>query len=192
MSVIKPSLHHVTMKTSHMPEMIAWYGTVVGARVQFQNENAAWMTNDEANHRVAFLSVPGLEDDPSKITHNCMHHSAYEYASFGDLMASYERLKAEGIVPAFSLDHGLTISLYYEDPDGNYVELQSDIFGDWALSGEFMRTSADFAANPIGTFFDPDQVSRAFSSGTPFAQLQPKIRAGDYLPASIPNIGLPG
>ncbi len=191
MSVIKPALHHVTFKTSRLQEMIDWYGVVVGARVQFQDANAAWLTNDGANHRVAFLSVPALEDDPQKTHHNGMHHSAFEYESFADLMSSYERLKTEGIVPAFSLDHGLTISLYYKDPEGNFVELQSDNFGDWRRSGEFIRTSPDFARNPIGTFFDPDKVSQAHSSGRPFETLQPAIRAGDFKPEVIPDIGLP-
>ncbi len=36
---------------------------------------------------------------------------------------------------------------------GNYVELQSDNFGDWEQSGNFIRSSNDFRANPIGTFF---------------------------------------
>jgi len=35
---------------------------------------------------------------------------------------------------AFALDHGMTISLYYLDPDGNLLELQVDSFGDWAAS----------------------------------------------------------
>jgi catechol-2,3-dioxygenase len=192
MPVAKPTLHHVTMKTSRLAEMVAWYSAVLGVEVVFENANAAWTTNDEANHRVAFLSVPGLEDDPRKINHNSMHHSAFEYQSFADLIASYDRLKAEKIVPAFCLDHGMTISIYYCDPDGNYVELQSDIFGDWKRSSAFMRWSPDFAANPIGTFFDPEQVSKAFAGGRPFAELQPDIRAGKFPPASVPNIGLPG
>jgi hypothetical protein len=33
-------------------------------------------------------------------------------------MSSYARMRDEGIVPAFSLDHGITMSLYYKDPDG--------------------------------------------------------------------------
>jgi catechol 2,3-dioxygenase len=191
MEVIKPAFHHVTIKTSHLKDMISWYGVVVGAAVQFENEHAAWMTNDGANHRVAFLAVPGLRDDPQKATHNGVHHSAFEYNSFSDLMASYERLKSEQILPAFCLDHGLTVSLYYADPEGNYVELQSDNFGDWKLSGEWMRNSPDFAANPIGTFFDPDKVLLDYKAGRPFAELQPAIRAGAYLPETIPNIGLP-
>ena len=63
MTTIRPTLHHVTIKTSRMDKMIEWYGTVVGAKVQFRDQGACWMTNDEANHRVAFLTVPGLSDD---------------------------------------------------------------------------------------------------------------------------------
>ena len=192
MDVIRPKLHHVTLKTSRLPEMIAWYGSVVGAKVQFRDETAAWMTNDDANHRIAFLAVPGLADDADKTRHNGMHHSAFEYETFDDLMASFDRLRGIGIAPAFCLDHGLTISLYYEDPEGNFVELQSDNFGDWNASSEWMRTSPDFAANPIGTFFDPGKVYDAFRSGTAFPELQRQVRAGQFQPERIPNIGLPG
>ena len=191
MAVIKPVFHHVTIKTSRLQEMVDWYRKLIGVEVNFQDDNNAWTTNDEANHRVAFLSVPGLEDDADKVKHTGMHHSAFEYASFDDLMSSFERLKGEGILPAFSLDHGLTISLYYRDPEGNYVELQSDNFGDWKQSTDFMRTSKDFQSNPIGTFFDPEKVCQAHRAGESFAALQPAIRAGKFQPDSISPMGLP-
>jgi catechol-2,3-dioxygenase len=191
MTTIKPSLHHVTIKTSRLDEMIEWYGLVVGAEVQFRDTVAAWMTNDAANHRVAFLAVPGLSDDAGKNSHNGEHHFAFEYDSFADLMSSFDRMRSANVEPAFCLDHGLTISLYYKDPEGNFIELQSDNFSDWKKSGEFMRTSKDFAANPIGTFFDPARVYHAFKSGVEFKTLQTAIRAGAYVPATIPNIGLP-
>ncbi len=189
--MIKPKLHHVTIKTSRLDEMIAWYALVVGAQVQFRDQGAAWMTNDAANHRIAFLAVPGLSDDAQKTNHNGMHHCAFEYDSFADLMSSFDRLRKAGQEPAFCLDHGLTISLYYKDPEGNFVELQSDNFSDWKFSGEFMRTSADFAANPIGTFFDPARVYEQFQAGAEFKTLQKSIRAGAYLPDSVPGLGLP-
>ncbi len=189
--VIKPKLHHVTIKTSRLQEMVDWYAAVCGLQVNFQDAHNAWTSNDAANHRIAFLSVPGLAEDPDKTGHTGMHHSAFEYDSFGDLIASYRRMQGLGILPAFSLDHGLTISLYYQDPEGNFVELQSDNFGDWAKSTEFMRTSTDFQSNPIGTFFDPELVAQAHESGRPFATLQPAIRAGEFAPATIPPMGLP-
>lgn len=189
--MIKPTLHHVTMKTSHLDEMIEWYALVIGAQVQFRDHAGAWMTNDGANHRIAFLAVPGLGDDAEKVRHNGMHHCAFEYESFADLMSSFDRLRKAGVEPAFCLDHGMTISLYYKDPEGNFVELQSDNFSDWALSSEWMRTSTDFAENPIGTFFDPARVYQESQSGADFRSLQKAIRAGGYKPVAVPSIGLP-
>ena len=191
MNVIKPALHHATMRTSHLDEMVAWYVQVIGARVTFRNEHACWTTNDEANHRVAFLAVPGISDDAQKVSHNGLHHLAFEYASFDDLMSSYSRLDGEGVSPAFCLDHGMTVSIYYRDPEANYVELQCDCFGDWKRSCEWMETSADFQANPIGVFFDPRKVYEAHRSGTDSGALHEAMRGGKFLPESIPNIGLP-
>ena len=85
----------------------------------------------------------------------------------------------------------MTMSLYYRDPERNFVELQSDNFSDWKLSSEWMRASPDFASDPIGTFFDPARVYEKFKEGVEFTELQQTIRGGAYLPDSIPNIGLP-
>jgi catechol-2,3-dioxygenase len=72
MPMIKPTLHHVTIKTSRLDEMIQWYALVVGVKVQFRYGAGAWMSNDDANHRIAFLTVPGLMDDEEKNRHNGM------------------------------------------------------------------------------------------------------------------------
>jgi catechol 2,3-dioxygenase len=189
--VKRPTLHHVTLKTSRLDEMVQWYALVIGAQVQFRNPALAWTTNDEANHRIAFLAVPGLSDDVDKTCHNGMHHCAFEFDCFEDLMSHFDSLRKAGIEPAFCLDHGTTISLYYKDPEGNFVELQSDVFSDWKLSTEYMRTSPEFAENPIGVFFDPGRVYDTFKSGTDFRPLERSIRAGDFVPNSIPSTGLP-
>ena len=191
MIIIRPILHHVTMRTSRLAEMVDWYSTVLGARVMFRDANAAWMSNDEANHRIAFLSAPGITDDPQKTSHNAMHHSAFEYGNLDDLMSSYQRLKQENISPSFCLDHQMTFSIYYKDPEGNFVELQTDGFGDWKLSCDFISRSPDFAANPIGYFFDGDKVFEAHRAGMDFDALRQKVRSGEFAPAQTPNIGLP-
>ena len=36
--MIKPTLHHVTIKTSHLEDMINWYALVVGARCNSDTE----------------------------------------------------------------------------------------------------------------------------------------------------------
>jgi len=190
-TIIRPSLHHVTIKTSRLDAMIQWYGLVLGTQVQFRNEVAAWTSNDEANHRIAFLAMPSLGDDADKVSHNGMHHCAFEYSSFADLMSSYDRLRKAGLEPAFCVDHGLTMSIYYRDLEGNYVELQSDNFSDWKLSTEYMRSSRAFSQNPIGVFFDPARLYESFMSGADFRTLRNDVRSARYLPEQIPNVGLP-
>ena len=50
-----------------------------------------------------------------------------------------------------------------------------------------MRTSTDFATNPIGTFFDPARVHEKFKSGADFKALQKAIREGAYVPDRFPK-----
>ncbi|MGZ5359696.1 MAG: VOC family protein, partial [Solirubrobacterales bacterium] len=150
--VIHPKFHHLNLKTTRLQEMIDFYSVLVGTEVLHQDDVGAWLSNDDANHRIALLSFPNFEDDPDKETHTGIHHSAFEYGSFDQLNSSYLRLRAAGIEPSFCLDHGMTFSYYYTDPDGNHIELQIDNFGDWGKSAEWMRTSDEFKANPIGQF----------------------------------------
>jgi catechol 2,3-dioxygenase len=189
--VVNPTLHHVNLKTTRMPELIEWYGKVIGVEVMHQAPGGAWLSNDAANHRLALLAVPGLKDDPEKTKHTGMHHSAYEYPSFDDLMHTFDRLRANGIEPAFCLDHGMTLSMYYRDPDGNYVELQADVFGDWAKSKAYMQSSPEFEANPIGVFFDPARLHEAYKSGRSLDELHRAAMAGEFEPDPVPGIGLP-
>ncbi len=185
-AVIHPTFHHVNLKTTRLQEMIDYYRTLVGAEVIFQDQVGAWLSNDGANHRVALLAFPNFVDDPQKDTRTGMHHSAFEYASFEDLNASYGRLRDAGIEPALCLDHGMTFSYYYADPDGNNVELQVDCFGSWEKSKAWMQTSPAFKANPIGQFVDPARVAADHADGLTFDEIHAKAMAGGYAPEQAP------
>jgi catechol-2,3-dioxygenase len=185
-SVIHPKLHHVNLKTTRLQEMIDFYRTLVGAEVVFQFDGGAWLSNDEANHRVALLAFPNFVDDPEKDTRTGMHHSAFEYANFEELNSSYLRLKDEEIIPALCLDHGMTLSYYYADPDGNHVEMQVDCFGNWAKSKAWMQGSQEFKANPIGVFVDPEQIAADHLAGMSFDEIHAKAMAGGYAPEQAP------
>lgn len=183
---IRPALHHFNLKTTRLQELIDWYVTVVGAEVTFQDAMGAWLTNDAANHRIALLAFPGFVDDPDKETRTGMHHSAFEYDSFADLNVSYLRLREAGIEPDICIDHGMTLSYYYKDPDGNRVELQIDVFGDWAASKQWMRTSPDFHTNPIGVFVDPAQIAERTAAGDAFSEIHRLAMAGELSPPESP------
>ncbi len=80
----------------------------------------------------------------------------------------------------------MTFSYYYQDPDGNHVELQVDNFGDWAKSSEWMRTSPEFHANPIGVFVDPALVADAAAAGASFDDIHTRAMAGEFAPPQPP------
>jgi catechol-2,3-dioxygenase len=182
-TTIRPTFHHFNLKTTRLQELIDWYGVVVGAEVTFQDATGAWLTNDAANHRIALLAFPGFVDDPDKDTRTGMHHSAFEYDSFDELNASYLRLRAGGIEPDVCIDHGMTLSYYYKDPDGNHIELQTDVFGDWSASKQWMHSSPEFHANPIGVFVDPAQIAERAADGDPFSEIHRRAMAGELSPA---------
>lgn len=184
--MLKPKFHHFNLKTTRLQEMIDFYAELVGAEVIHQDDVGAWLSNDEANHRIALLAFPNFVDDPEKETRTGMHHSAFEYASFDDLNSSYLRLRDAGITPPLCIDHGMTLSYYYADPDGNNVELQVDCFGDWAKSREWMATSPEFKANPIGHFVDPELIAADRAAGMGFAEIHAKALADGYAPAQAP------
>jgi catechol-2,3-dioxygenase len=189
-TTIKPTFHHFNLKTTRLQEMIDWYSAVVGADVTFQDATGAWLTNDAANHRIALLAFPGFVDDPEKDTRTGMHHSAFEYGAFEDLNSSYLRLRDVGIEPDICLDHGMTLSYYYRDPDGNHVELQTDVFGDWAESKQWMRTSSEFKTNPIGMFVDPARIAELAAAGDGLAEIHRRAMVGELAPEQAP--ALPG
>ena len=190
-SVPNPTLHHINLKTTRLREMVDWYGMVTGVVVTHLAETGAWLTNDAANHRIALLAVPGLIDDPAKLQHTGMHHSGYEYPAMDDLLDTYVRLAGHGILPHACLDHGMTMSLYYLDPDANSVELQCDVFGDWAKSKEFMLTSAVFESNPIGVPVDPDLLVAARDAGADAGELHRRAYAGEFSPDRPLDLRLP-
>ncbi len=188
MDIRVPILHHVNLKTIRMTEMIEWYGKVIGARKQFQNEVMGFVTNDLVPGRIALLTSPKLSDDPDRASHTGMHHSAYEYASVEDLLQTWVRLKAEGIEPHMCLDHGFVLSYYYLDPDGNSVELQADWNNDAAVSCAFMETSPVFLSNPVGRFVDPAKMEHARESGLAVDELHRMAYGGELEPATRPDM----
>ena len=64
--VIHPKFHHFNLKTTRLQEMIDCYSVLVGAEVIFQDAVGAWLSNDQANHRIALLAFPGLHRRPGE------------------------------------------------------------------------------------------------------------------------------
>jgi catechol 2,3-dioxygenase-like lactoylglutathione lyase family enzyme len=150
--------------------MIDWYVHVFEAEVLHRNPALAFLTFDEENHRFAIADLdvlkPGGDGGRGDIGVN---HIAFTYARVGDLLETYARLKAAGIRPYWPIHHGITLSLYYQDPDENRVELQVDVLSPDAAR-DFMGGPV-FAANPVGVRVDPDALLAAYRAGADEATL---------------------
>lgn len=166
---VSPTLFaHVVLQTSNLPAMRDWYLSVLNARVVHDNGMLCFMTYDDEHHRVALLNLPDLQSRDDKA--RGVHHIAYTYGSLRDLLATYRRLKAQGIEPYWPINHGPTVSMYYRDPDGNSVELQVDVHPTKQEAMAFFDSEA-FRANPIGVNFDPEEMVRKFEAGVPEQEL---------------------
>jgi catechol-2,3-dioxygenase len=56
-----------------------------------------------------------------------MHHMAWQLGSYEELQAAYRELKAAGFAIESTVEHNVTRSVYFPDPDGNRVELYCDM-----------------------------------------------------------------
>lgn len=185
-----PKLHHATFMTLDVDAMVHWYELVCGLQPVYYSDHAAWLTNDEANHRIALLKLPGTKVPVDKPHTAGLHHTAFEYANFDQWLDNYVRLRDNGIRPAICMHHGMTMSLYYVDPDGNGVEIQVDVFHDWAASKEWMWASQEFAEDQLGPQFDPDRLVEAYRVSGDADELQRRAYAGEFLPdqQATPNL----
>ena len=166
---VKPQkLAHVVRRTSQLEEVIHWYCTVLGAKVVHRDGTLAFLTYDDEHHRIAVVGIPGLEQPPAMAAGT--DHIAFTYGDLGDLLHTYRRLKAEGIEPYWCINHGPTLSMYYKDPDDSRVELQVDTLPTNEAIETWMQ-SGEFAANPIGVVFDPDELLARYEAGEPLATL---------------------
>lgn len=194
-TIVHPRLHHLGITTSQIDEMVAWYREVIGMELIHRTASAtasaepaasmqsAWVSNDEANHRLAFVEVPGLRADPDKAQHQRVQHFAFAYSTLDELLGSYVRLKRQGITPVLCTDAGAQTAFYYTDPDGNSVELHVDNFGDSWTSMEHMRHSPQFAERPIGHFVDPEKLLQARKTGATASELSQRAWRDEFAPA---------
>ncbi len=158
-------LSHLVLQTNRRPEMVEWYCAVLGAELLYENKFIAFISYDDEHHRVAFIDPGPLADKAPAEGKTAraggevgLHHVAFTFAGPEALADHYVELKGQGIRPHRCVNHGMTTSMYYYDPDRNQVELLIDNFRTAREGQDYMRNRSATDKNPVGIDFDPDEL----------------------------------
>jgi catechol-2,3-dioxygenase len=187
-------LQHYGLATGDLDAMIDWYRKVLGMTVNHRSKIPAiaritghgppfsafaFISNDEMDHRIVLFEIPKAVPDPEKRKHTGLQHVAFECASLDDLLGTFVRLESLGIQPLWAADHGVAMSIYYQDPEKNVIELSFNNYGTPWTATEFMR--AGKAAMP--SQFDPEKMVAAREAGASPWELHGRAMAGEFAPA---------
>jgi catechol-2,3-dioxygenase len=165
---------HVVFKTSRYGEMVAWWKEFLEAEGRHENDFISFLSYDEEHHRIAIANFPHLEE---RSPASCgVEHIAFTYETLEALFGQYERMKAKGISPYWTINHGMTLSAYYRDPDGNQVETQYDSMS--MEEADAFMAGPLFAANPIGIDVDFEKLISRFHAGESAASIADYVTAG--------------
>lgn len=170
---VPSKLAHVVYMTRRFDEMLDWYEKVFETRVQYKDPAFAFLTYDDEHHRFAFANMSVFSPNGTEanaISKVGVNHVAYTYAGLPELLETYDRLRQLGITPYWEIHHGITLSMYYQDPDGNRMEFQVDCCANAEEAHAYMHSEA-FKTNPIGVRVDFDEILDRYRSGVPVETL---------------------
>lgn len=171
-------LSHIVLQTNRRDEMRDWYCLVLGAQVLHENRFICFVSYDDEHHRVAFIDPGPLNEKAPSEGKTAraggevgLHHMAFTYAGLDELTQNYLRLKQLGITPHRCVNHGITTSMYYYDPDHNQVELLVDNHASASDGQAYMRRRSDSDKNPVGIDYDPEELVRQVRNGLKIEEL---------------------
>ena len=167
-----PKPAHIVYRTRRFAEMLKWYETVFGTKLVYANDALAFVTFDDEHHRFAFANLDVIAPDGEADAQSPVgvDHVAYDLPSMRGLLEAWEELKTQGIEPYWCVNHGMSASLYYADPDGNQMEFAVDCFATKAECRAYW-SGPEIGQNPVGVEFDPDNWLKRLRSGASEAEL---------------------
>jgi catechol 2,3-dioxygenase len=113
-------VRHVGWGVKDPVALAAFYRDVMGMTVVRQTPA------DSPIGTTVFLSrhPEGDEDHDLVFFPNQMFaHTAFEVASLGELKTSYREVKERGVPIKMTMNHGVALSFYFDDPEGHNIEI---------------------------------------------------------------------
>ncbi len=181
----------VVLKTTQLERLRDWYVAALGVKPSLERTPSKDQKRDESQAqyirasemRVCFIQltadfpyrqVLGIFEVPNLIRSDAgapgMHHMQLRTPNLTELMTRYEALKAGGVRPFRTANHGTGTSFYYHDPDGNTVEFSASNFKTKEDVTAY-RNSAAFKNNPSGIELDMEEFESRYKAGVAHDEL---------------------
>jgi catechol 2,3-dioxygenase len=127
--MIRPDrIGHVVIKVRDLEHSTKFYSEVLGLQVMKVEpafKMAFLASNGRDHHELAVMEVG--PDAPVPQTHAIgLSHIAFRLRDEAHLRAAYDDLKSRGVEITTAVNHGVTKSVYFRDPDGNQLEVYCD------------------------------------------------------------------
>ena len=121
--VVKPKhLGHIVLRVRDVDRSEHFYTDVLGLRVTEKRPGVmVFMSAGEASHELAVMSV-GPEAPGPEQNRVGLYHFAWEMESYDDLKKLYRELEEKEVPVGGTGDHGISMGVYFFDPDGNEIE----------------------------------------------------------------------
>ncbi|HCG91236.1 MAG TPA: hypothetical protein DEZ08_05300 [Dehalococcoidia bacterium] len=129
--MVKPlGIGHVVLNVTDVARSVDFYTNVLGFEMVKSNpENtAAFLNCGEMHHDLALFKSSGDSNVPKGSVG--LNHFAVQVADIGQLKLLKEGLEGVGYEDIRTVDHGMTGSIYFQDPDGNGIEYYFDKYED--------------------------------------------------------------
>jgi catechol-2,3-dioxygenase len=140
---------HLVLNVSDVARSTAFYRDVVGFQVARYGPdgNRCFLTCGVMHHNLALFKAPAGAQ-PLKKGQIGLNHFAFKVENYQALQQAHQRLAAANAVIDRSVDHGMSLSVYFQDPDGIMMELFCDTFASQAEGLAFMKATPG-QAKPI-------------------------------------------
>ena len=128
---------HVVLRVSDLDASMAFYRDVLGMEVtSWRPGQGAFLSFGTLHHDIGlFQAVEGASKGELGLAHLAMRISGGD----AELRTAYDALKAAGVEIKNTTNHGMTHSVYFFDPDGNTLEVYTDVYSE-PEGMEVMRT----------------------------------------------------
>src|SRR5216684_2996824 len=123
----KVRIGHVHLKVADLERALRFYSGVLGLEVmQRYGEGAVFLSAGGYHHHIALNTWESLGGSPPPAGTTGLYHTAIVYPTRAALATALRRVLAAKIPLQGAADHGVSESIYLNDPDGNGVELYCD------------------------------------------------------------------